>query len=74
MVLALRVFTFFLSLVMGRMGRRYRQFRTTQADIPGIRNWLLIAIPLQAPRDMEFFKPFMRATVFFKKDDTQFNS
>ena len=48
--------------------------RISQADIPGIGNWLLIAIPLQAPRDMEFFKPFMRATVFFKKDDTQFNS
>lgn len=74
MVLALRVFTFFLSLVMNRMGRKYRQLRTIQSDIPDIGNWLLIAIPLQAPRDTEFFKPFMRTTVFFKKDDRQFNS
>lgn len=74
MVLALRVFTFFLSLVMAEWAERHRRPRTTQSDIPGVGNWLLIAIPLQAPRDMEFFKPFMRATVFFKKDDTQFNS
>lgn len=45
------------------IGRRL--LRAIQSDVPGLRNWLLIAITLHTSRDIGFLRPVMSTKVFF---------
>lgn len=56
-------------------GQEAQAAQAVMSDVPGLRDLAFDRFTLHASGDIGFFRPFVRAKVFFniKKDDRQFN-